>query len=286
MSMTNTPTGCGTRVLTPPSATLTFRDGMWTPSSVTPVSYPEAGNDACYAVEDGSYWFRHRNDVILSVIDRFPPTGPIYDIGGGNGFVSLAIEAAGHDVVLVEPGSGAANAVRRGVSHVIHGTLEDAGFAPGSLAAASMFDVIEHIEDEDRFLGTIHRSLEPGGMVYCTVPAGRWLWSGEDDIAGHFRRYTTTSLRASFVRNGFTVAYISRFFSWLHAPIFLFRTLPYRLGVQRHTTSAPSAVKADHSLPAPLKPLASTAHTWELRRIRRGLTIPLGTSLICAARRL
>ena len=35
---------------------------------------------------------------------RFPPPGTVFDVGGGNGFVTLAIQNAGMDAVLVEPG--------------------------------------------------------------------------------------------------------------------------------------------------------------------------------------
>ena len=157
-------------IIRPPSENLSFEHGMWRPSTVAKVSYPEVGNDACFAVEDRSYWFRHRNDVIVAAIKRFPPSGPIYDIGGGNGFVSLAMEAAGHSVVLVEPGSGAANALRRGVTNVVHGSLEDAAFSPSSIAAVAVFDVVEHVEHEDRFFKNIHQLLAPSGKMHIV----RW----------------------------------------------------------------------------------------------------------------
>lgn len=268
----------------PPSTAVVFENGMWRSRTLTAVSYPEEGNDACLAVEEGSYWFRHRNDMIVAAVRRYPPSGPIYDMGGGNGFVSLAMERTGNAVVLVEPGSGARNAVRRGVTNVIHGTLEDAAFEETSIDAVGVFDAVEHIEHEHRVLNGIHRVLVPGGRVYCDVPAGRWLWSEEDVTAGHFLRYTRSSLRDSFQRAGFQVEYLSSFFSWLHLPILLFRTLPYRLGRHRPVTPDHAATKADHSLPAPLRPIAAAAHRWELERISRGATTPLGTSLICVAR--
>ena len=268
----------------PPSNALTFQDGVWRSRRPTAVSYPDEGNDLCFAVEDGSYWFRHRNDVITTIIGRYPPSGTIYDVGGGNGFVSLALEAAGHSVVLVEPGAGAANAVRRGVTNVIHGTLEDAGFDDATIDAVGVFDVVEHIEDDDRFLADCGRILVRGGRVYCTVPAVRWLWSGEDVAAGHFRRYTRSSLRSVFQRNGFDVEYLTPFFSWLPLPILLFRTLPYHWGSERTPKPGVASVRADHSLPRPLQSVATSVHRWELARIARGSTVPCGTSLFCVAR--
>ena len=45
------------------------------------ISYPEEGNEACFEVEDQSFWFRHRNDCICKFVRNFPPkgTGPIFE---------------------------------------------------------------------------------------------------------------------------------------------------------------------------------------------------------------
>src|SRR5215813_1634544 len=90
--------------------------GFWVANASSPVSYPEDGNAECRSVEDSSFWFAHRNACIVEVMKRFPPSGLILDIGGGNGFVSLALEKAGWEVALIEPGiQGAINAKARGL---------------------------------------------------------------------------------------------------------------------------------------------------------------------------
>jgi len=64
-------------------------DGIWYSTDTENISYPSEGNDACFAVEENSFWFKHRNKCITSVVKCFPPenNGTIFDIGGGNGFV-------------------------------------------------------------------------------------------------------------------------------------------------------------------------------------------------------
>lgn len=262
-----------------------FADGVWHSRNTRDISYPQGGNDSCLAVEDGSYWFRHRNDCIVRLVRRFPPTGPIYDIGGGNGFVTLALEAGGFPAVLLEPGSGAYNALRRGVRTVIQSTLEDAALAPGSLDAVGVFDVVEHVEHDAAFLSELYGTLKPGGLVYCTVPAIRALWSFEDRDAGHFRRYTARSLAKVMSAAGLRVEFVSYFFSWLIAPVFLCRTVPTLLGRKTNPVEAEQAISADHSLPAAIQGLVGRTHAWESARLSRGKAIPFGTSLICAARR-
>ena len=170
-------------------------DGIWFAPRQAPVSYPEHGNAACLQVEDRSFWFRHRNRCIASVVRRFAPEGALLDIGGGNGYVSKGLTEAGIACALLEPGiDGAVAARARGVDPVICARLEDIGLAPGSLSAAGMFDVLEHIEDEADALEQVHALLRPGGPLLLTVPAYAFLHSADDVAAGHFRRYTLRSL--------------------------------------------------------------------------------------------
>jgi len=269
----------------PPSSQLEWHDGLWRARTTTLVSYPDAGNESCFQVEDTSYWFRHRMDCLLAAIERFPPSGRMLDIGGGNGFVAAALESAGVEIALLEPGSGARNALRRGVRHVIQAPLQDAGFHPHSWSAAGAFDVIEHIPDDVAFLRDIHRQLVPGGRFYCTVPAFPALWSAEDVHAGHFRRYTIARLTRGLQQAGFTVDFTTYFFAWLTAPVFLLRAVPSRLHLpNRHAAGTPAALQADHRLSPLLSGLVGRAHAWELDRVRARRPLAFGTSLLCVAR--
>ena len=53
-----------------------------------------------------------------------------------------------------------------------------------------LFDVLEHIEDENQFLDSLLFHLAPEGNVIVNVPAGQWLFSPYDIAAGHKRRYS------------------------------------------------------------------------------------------------
>ena len=213
-------------------------EGGWRSKSHSAVSYPEWGNQACFDVEDSSFWFRHRNACILEAVRQYPPPGPLFDIGGGNGFVARAMQDAGLEVVLVEPGAaGAMNARQRGIRHVVLATLEDAAFIPGSLPAIGLFDVVEHMKDDHKFLQTIHAHLASKGRVYLTVPAYQALWSKADVDAGHHRRYSRRALRELIEAAGLKVEFATGFFQFLPPAIFAMRVLPYRLGWKAHPES-------------------------------------------------
>lgn len=65
-----------------------------------------------------------------------------------------------------------------------------------------LWDVIEHIEAEDRFIQAILFHLVPGGKLVVNVPAGEWAFSRYDLAAGHVRRYSPRSLLETSIRNG------------------------------------------------------------------------------------
>lgn len=211
-------------------------DGIWYSSDDKNISYPSDGNELCFEVEDSSFWFRHRNNCIASVVKSFPPEGEgtIFDIGGGNGFVSAGLAAAGFNSVLVEPGrDGARNAKNRGVNTVICATMDTEIFKEDSLPAVGLFDVIEHIEDDLSFLKSIKRLMKTGGRLYATVPAYRTLWSSEDKLSGHFRRYTLTEITNRLESAGFEVEFSSYIFRFLPIPTFFLRALPYKVGIRK-----------------------------------------------------
>lgn len=269
----------------PPSESLVWADGVWRAPTIESVSYPTGIENAFNEIEDRSYWFRHRINAFRSVLPAKPVDGPVLDIGGGNGQIALKLQEWGWDPILLEPGSGALNGLNRGVKKIIQAALDDADLAPHSLAAACAFDVIEHIDKDVDFLRLVHSKLRPGHLFYCTVPAYPWLWSHEDHLAGHYRRYTPRSLRKSVEAAGFQVEHCSHFFSWLTAPVFLARTVPFLLKFRpKDEDSSHSAIKSDHELPSWASGVVERIHRWEIRRLKERMTIPFGTSLLCVAR--
>lgn len=257
-------------------------DGIWVSRSRSEISYPEEGNEHCLALEAGSFWFSHRNHCIETILKCFPPPGVLFDVGGGNGYVAAGLQRTGIPVTLVEPGwQGALNARQRGVERVICSTLEDAGFQEGAIPAFGLFDVLEHIQDQEAFLHQLHCLLPHGGRGYLTVPAYPLLWSADDDYAGHHRRYTLGSLQRVLQAAGFRVIFSSYFFWFLPPPIFLFRSIPTRLGLRKQ--AAWNQYNQEHR---ELTGVAGHLLNWvlemEIRRLRQGQAIPFGGSCLVA----
>jgi len=246
-------------------------------------SYPLSAQARFSEIEDSSFWFRHRNQIIGTLVRRFTPLGPIIDIGGGNGYVSYGLSQLGYSSIVLEPGAeGADIAHDRGLT-VIRAGFDSETFLPQSLSAIGLFDVIEHIENAHKFLVDCQQALNHGGMLYVTVPAYRVLWSSDDAFAGHFRRYSRTSLKRALEEAGFDVVFITAFFSLLVIPLFFLRSLPSALGFRKVST-ADQAV-AHHQVGRLTSAILERSLRWEISAINTGHTIPFGTSLIAAARR-
>lgn len=78
--------------------------------------------------------------------------------------------------------------------------------------AVCMFDVLEHIDDNDKVVKNIYKMLKKDGKVIITVPAHQWLWSKQDHIAYHRKRYEVKQLRELFLCNNFNILKVNAFF--------------------------------------------------------------------------
>ena len=247
------------------------------------ISYPESGNMSCYELENKSYWFRQRNHIISIIVQKRFKNGVFADVGGGNGYVCDKLEKQFPELsfILVEPGpDGCRNARQRGLKLVFNKTLKELSEYP-YLENIGIFDVIEHIQDDNAFLKELYLKLKSGGKVFLTTPAYGFLWSKADENAGHFRRYTITDLKKKAEIVGFQIEYSSYFFATLLPLIFLFRVLPVKLGIIREDSTAAE----DHAETVLSKWLEKIL-SCELFLLKHGIHLPFGASIIMCIKKI
>jgi hypothetical protein len=263
-----------------------LEDGLWKANNIEEVSYPSEGNEACFEIEDKSFWFQHRNVVIQSLVQLFRPRGPFFDVGGGNGFVAKGLQDAGVTTVLVEPGDrGVVNARKRGVENVVQSMWTQEIIREECAEAIGLFDVVEYIQDDVGFLKGVHQTLMPDGHVFITVPALHSLWSYEDIYAGHFRRYRVGELQRLLIKTGFKVEYSSYFFSMLPLPILALRSIPSFLGWRKAPDT--ESIRNEHKA---AKGIAGRMMDrwlqWEQGRVAALKTICTGSSCVIVGRKV
>jgi SAM-dependent methyltransferase len=83
-----------------------------------------------------------------------------------------------------------------------------------------LLDVLEHIPDDRQALAQVYEALAPGGLVIVTTPALQRLWTWNDEVVGHQRRYSRAQLDGLARACGFRVL-DTRYFMFLLSPMLL-----------------------------------------------------------------
>lgn len=235
------------------------------------------------AREAASFWFRSRNELIVWALRRhFSSARNLLEVGCGTGFVVAGIAEAVAALTL-QAGDAQSSGLAFARDRVPRACLYqlDARSLPfdREFDVVGAFDVIEHLDEDERVLSQMWRAVRPGGGVVITVPQHRWLWSAEDDAGGHKRRYTRRELVGKVERAGFSVERVTSFVSVL-LPLMAASRLRERVGLRHDPESS-----MELSLPRALDRLLETAMTVERGVIRGGLSLPAGGSLLLVARR-
>lgn len=159
------------------------------------VDYHVIGLDKLYAAEKNHFWFICRRELILDTFSRYVfPESRILEVGAGTGYVARGFMERGYKVAIGEIHlSGLYYAKKYGVSECYQFDLFDPPFE-NEFDAIGMFDVLEHLEDDVFALQQVTKMLKPGGKLFITVPAHKWLWNRDDRIAAHKRRYSKKAL--------------------------------------------------------------------------------------------
>jgi SAM-dependent methyltransferase len=238
--------------------------------------------DELAAAERTHWWFQGRRRILADVLRRrLPAAGAanrsIVDIGCGTGEMLDMVREFGAVTGLD------ASPLAVGYCQQRFGDSVDVRLGripediPDEVDLVTAFDVIEHLEDDEKALAGIHDRLPPGGLFVCTVPAFPFLWSGHDVVHHHHRRYTRTLLRRRLEDAGFTVERMTYFNT------FLFPVAAAVRAVHRIVPEAPSA--SDASTPHPVVNRLLRSVFASERSLLRWTPLPVGVSLLAVCRR-
>lgn len=246
------------------------------------VDYPETGHTDTVKFEDGSFWFKHRNNVICNTIDRYGIQGNFVDVGGGNGLQAKFIQTNYPQLksCLVEPGYyGCLEASKRGVKYIYNSLFQDFDFQGFDTAYVGLFDVVEHIQDDAGFLIEVKAKLKKGTRIIITVPTYNWLWSDLDDYGSHHRRYNKKTIQELASKTGLQLTYFSYFFSYIVPLTYLLRVIPYKIRGARSKEEILKA-EAEQHIPNPIINGFFSAVSSIERKILKLGSLPFGASAI------
>jgi SAM-dependent methyltransferase len=150
---------------------------------------------------------RRRLQILAKAGARTP--GRMLDIGAGRGRFVAQARAAGWYAHGIEPSLRGVEGARAIGVDLVRSGIEDAAVPGGSLDAAELWHVLEHLDDPGAALERIAGWLRPGGLLLVGVPnlasvqarAGgpRWFHL---DVPRHRTHFTVTGLHALLRRHG------------------------------------------------------------------------------------
>lgn len=254
---------------------------MHAPQSANSVGgYDPAFYAELAALEDDNFWFQARNRLITAAIRRyFPDAGKFLEIGCGTGQVLRAIGRAlphaqlSGSELLLEGLSFARTRVP--AAHLMQMDATNIPFSE-EFDLIGAFDVIEHVEDDTKVLREARKALRKNGGIILTVPQHPWLWSHQDDMAHHVRRYARHELEAKVKDAGFRPVYSISFVSLLLPAMILSR-------MGRHRDSADPL--REFRIGRTTNRLLAAACSAEYALIRAGTRFPVGGSRLVVAKK-
>ena len=250
-------------------------------------------------IEDAHYWHVHRRRVIAGELSRFvapEASGRLIELGCGIGTVATHLNAAGYHVDYSDVFGRGLEIARDRARAALGGAADERHFYRIDITrpipkieqhdGAMLFDVIEHLPDDDLVMSNVREGLhKSGAFVMVTVPAFQMLWSPWDDIEKHKRRYTKSQLVDLLQRTGFDPVRVTYFFG----PLFFaalgmkgVRLLRRGLGLERQAQDI-SELTEGKSHPA-LNVAMLGALSPERAMLSVG-SLPLGTSILAIARK-
>jgi SAM-dependent methyltransferase len=258
------------------------------------IEYDPSCYGALVVAEEHHFWFRARSRLIATlagqVVRPLNPGYRVLEVGCGAGYVLRALRDACSEGTVIgmdlfEDGLRHARA-RLPETALVRGDVLHPPFSQ-RFELVGLFDVLEHMEDDLRVLGSARDLLAEDGVLMLTVPAGAGLWSYADVVAKHARRYEAADLDAKLRLVGLDVEYLSPFMASLYPVLWVGRRVAsFR---DRRAAGDPDRGRELFDDELRVNPVAGAAFGWvleqELRWLRRRRRLPLGASLVAIARR-
>jgi SAM-dependent methyltransferase len=132
-------------------------------------------------------------------------------------------------------------------------------------------NVLEHLRNDGSTLKRMHEILrKQRGVVLLMVPAHQWLYGSMDRQAGHFRRYTSTSLGCKLEEAGFEILRMYHFNTFGVLPWFINNRI---LKKELDGSGVGLQIKIFDTYIVPV-----------IRRLETRIKFPVGQSIITVAR--
>lgn len=239
-----------------------------------------------YRAEQVHFWYRGFRRFIAPLLFQATagkPRARILDCGAGTGTNLSFLEKYGVPFGVELTWKGLEFGHARGLTRLAQGNVAALPVRSGSIDVAVSFDVLYCLEDEVErsAIAEMFRVLRPSGALIVNVAALDILKGDHSVLVSEVRRYTRHRLRSRLERAGFVIERMTYTNAALFPITATVRALQRLRGVK-----ADGGERGDFYVPpAPVNSLFSGALAVESSLIAAGVDMPVGSSLLCLARK-
>lgn len=190
--------------------------------------------DELKAQQNIHWWFTGKREIVIDYAEthlgmKKANECTILDIGCGMGLMLDVLQEYGH-CYGIDMEEEAVTYCNQTLSTQGYPETVSIGLLPDDIPFQNeMFDyifaldIIEHIKDDNLAIHKIYSLLKKGGKAIVTVPALMNLWSYNDELNHHYRRYEKEELIQKIEQSGLKVVSSSYYNSYLYLPALIIR---------------------------------------------------------------
>ncbi|MBL6664898.1 MAG: class I SAM-dependent methyltransferase [Rickettsiales bacterium] len=226
--------------------------------------------------QESHWWFRARRNIIKTIIKRFHPSPKaILEIGSGTGANSKMLQEFGN-LSAVEPYTYARNELKKRLTNaqILEGKLPHDLKLNQKFDLICLFDVLEHVKEDQQSLETINHHLHKNGKLILTIPAFQFLFSKHDLNLHHFRRYNKKQIINLLKQTNYQIEFIS-YFNFFLFPLALISRILFKI--------FPNSKAQDQTPNSTINNLFYTIFNCEKFFLKNNIRFPFGLSIIVIA---
>lgn len=149
-------------------------------------------------------------DLFFSNIDK---TENILDFGAGYGLITEKFKKKGYKISAVEINKTALEKLNdKNIDS--YNLIEK---VPKSINCIISLNVLEHIEDDDKYIKKFYNHLPQDGKLILYLPSSNLIWTELDDMVNHKRRYSKSGVVELLNSNSFEIEkiFFVDFIGWI-----------------------------------------------------------------------
>lgn len=208
--------------------------------------------------------------ILDKLIVKYQLKPPFLDVGCGTGYASKYFANKGWGGKAIDISASAIEIARKNLISfkMVKIAREGISNKVGKFNTIILFDVIEHIEDDEQVLKKIYQLLNPNGYILLALTSNPKEWRWDDEFYGHYRRYSKNDIKTKLKKTGFDqlefVEYTFPIF-WLIRRIYTSILRPPKVNFQdKAERTSMSAVSSSWSIPFLLSAVEKLDFLWKI----------------------